>query len=37
MLHDIDFQNNLEARFFRAVMKDGIISVPPFESEEVKR
>ena len=37
MLHDIDFNNNMEARFFRAVMKDGIINVPPFESEEVKR
>lgn len=37
MLHDIDFNNDMEARFFRAVMKDGIISVPPFKSEEVRR
>ncbi len=37
ILHDIDFNNNLEARFFRAVMKDGVISVPPFASEEVRR
>lgn len=25
MLHDIDFKNNMEAQFFRAVMKDGVI------------
>jgi len=37
MLHDIDFTNNMESRFFRAVMKNGIITVPPFESMEVKR
>lgn len=37
MLHDIDYGNDMEARFFRAVMKDGIICIPPFESEEVKR
>ncbi len=37
MLHDIDFDNDMEARFFRAVMKDGIISVPPFESGEVRK
>jgi CRISPR-associated protein Cas5d len=29
MLHDIDFGNNREARFFRAVMRDGVIEVPP--------
>jgi CRISPR-associated protein Cas5d len=29
MLHDIDFGNNREARFFRAVMLDGVIEVPP--------
>lgn len=36
MLHDIDFGNNMEARFFRALMRDGIIDVPPFNGEEVK-
>ena len=36
MLHDIDFCNNLEAKFFRAEMIDGIITVPPFNAEEVK-
>lgn len=29
MLHDIDFGSNKEARFFRAVMRDGVIEVPP--------
>jgi CRISPR-associated protein Cas5d len=36
MLHDIDFKNGMEARFFRAIMKDGVITVPPFYSGEVK-
>ena len=31
MLHDIDFKNNMEARFFRARMVNGIIEVPPFK------
>jgi CRISPR-associated protein Cas5d len=35
MLHDIDFAHGNESRFFRATMKDGVIEVPPFESEEV--
>lgn len=30
MLHDIDFENNMEARFFRAVMRNGTVDVPPF-------
>jgi len=29
MLHDIDFENQMEAVFFRAIMRDGIIEVPP--------
>ena len=29
MLHDIDFGSNKEARFFRALMRDGVIEVPP--------
>jgi len=35
MLHDIDFAHNMEARFFRAEMVDGVIDVPPFESKGV--
>ena len=37
MLHDIDFAHGNESRFFRAVMKDGVIEVPPFLSDEVVR
>lgn len=36
MLHDIDFENDRTPRFFRAVMKDGVIDVPPFFGEEVR-
>jgi CRISPR-associated protein Cas5d len=36
MLHDIDFKNNMEAGFFRAVMNDGVINIPPVGSEMVK-
>ncbi len=28
MLNDVDFKNGMEAKFFRAVMRDGIIEVP---------
>ncbi|HPC94990.1 MAG TPA: type I-C CRISPR-associated protein Cas5c [Sedimentisphaerales bacterium] len=35
MLHDIDFANDMEARFFRAQMVDGVITVPPFDRKEV--
>lgn len=28
MLHDIDFENGMEAKFFRALMRDGIIDIP---------
>lgn len=35
MLHDIDFANGAEARFFRAELKDGMIDVPPFRSSKV--
>lgn len=35
MLHDIDFANGNESRFFRATMKDGVIEVPPYLSTEV--
>jgi len=36
MLHDIDFTNDMQAKFFRAEMIDGTIRVPPFMSEEVR-
>lgn len=35
MLHDIDFADNMEARFFRAEMIDGAIAVPAFQETEV--
>jgi len=31
MLHDINFKNNMEAKFFRVQMIDGVIDVPPFK------
>jgi CRISPR-associated protein Cas5 subtype I-C len=37
MLYDIDFADNMEPMFFRAVMRDGIVDVPAPESEEVRR
>ncbi len=37
MLHDIDFAHDNESRFFRAMMQDGVIDVPPFGSDEVVR
>jgi CRISPR-associated protein Cas5d len=36
MLHDIDFDDDMKAKFFRAVMREGIIQVPPFNAKEVK-
>jgi CRISPR-associated protein Cas5d len=36
MLHDIDFSNDMEPRFFHAVMHDGVVDIPPFESKEVR-
>ncbi len=36
MLHDIDFDHDMTPRFFRAVMRDGVIDVPPFECAEVR-
>lgn len=36
MLHDIDFANDMEARFFRAKMINGVIDVPPFKGGNVK-
>lgn len=31
MLQDIDFKNNMEAKFFRAKMINGVVEVPPFK------
>ena len=36
MLHDIDFDNDMTARFFRATLKDGVIEVPPLDAKEVR-
>jgi len=36
MLHDIDFEKSMEARFFRAIMRDGTIEIPHFNGKEVK-
>lgn len=36
MLHDIDFDHDKTARFFRAQMQDGLVVVPPLGSTEVK-
>lgn len=37
MLHDIDFDHGHMPHFFRAEMKNGVIEVPPFYAEEVKK
>ena len=36
MLHDLDYENGMEPRFFRATMRSGVIDVPPLHSGEVK-
>jgi CRISPR-associated protein Cas5d len=35
MLHDIDFENGMTPRFFRAVIRDGVIDVPAFDAAEL--
>jgi CRISPR-associated protein Cas5d len=37
MLLDIDFDNGMSPTFFRAIMRDGIIAVPPMNGSEVVR
>ncbi len=37
MLLDIDYQNDMAPRFFRATMIDGVIDVPPMRAVEVKQ
>ncbi|MEQ1529555.1 MAG: type I-C CRISPR-associated protein Cas5c [Methylococcales bacterium] len=36
MLHDIDFANGMMPHFFKAELKDGVITVPDFYGDEVK-
>jgi CRISPR-associated protein Cas5d len=36
MLHDLDFDDDMTPHFFRAVMRDGVIQVPPLVGREVK-
>ncbi len=36
MLHDMDFENDMEAKFFRAEMSNGVIEVPPLNGRGVK-
>lgn len=36
MLHDIDYARDMSPRFFHAVLRDGIMEVPPPDSPEVK-
>jgi CRISPR-associated protein Cas5d len=36
VLHDIDFAQDMTPRFFRAVMRRGVIEVPPLEAAEVQ-
>ena len=36
ILHDIDFSKQMQPRFFRAIMRDGVVDVPEFQSNEVR-
>ncbi len=36
MLHDIDYEHDRTARFFRATMRGGVIEVPALHGEEVR-
>ena len=36
MLHDMDYSNVASPRFFRAELQDGVVLVPPPDSEDVK-
>ncbi len=37
MLHDIDFDDGMTPRFFRALLRRGVMDVPPPSSKEVRR
>lgn len=36
LLHDIDFEDGMTPRFFRALLRNGVMDVPPWTSEGVK-
>lgn len=36
MLHDRNYMSDMAPRFFRAVLRDGVVEVPPPDSDEVK-
>ncbi|QEH32075.1 CRISPR-associated protein Cas5 [Aquisphaera giovannonii] len=37
VLNDIDFRDGMTPHFFRAVLRDGLVSVPPLGDREVRR
>jgi CRISPR-associated protein Cas5d len=37
MLHNIDFDDGMAPRFFRALLRDGVMDVPHLSSKEVRR
>ncbi len=37
MLYDFDFSNDIQPMFFRATLKDGVLQIPRYDSDEVKR
>jgi CRISPR-associated protein Cas5d len=37
VLHDIDFNDGMTPHFFRAILRDGVMDVPPLNSREVRR
>ena len=37
MLRDIDFSDGMTPHFFRAILRDGVMDVPPLNSREVRR
>jgi CRISPR-associated protein Cas5d len=34
LLHDIDFENGMTPRFFHAILRDGVMDVPPLPTRE---
>jgi len=37
MLHDIDYARGMQPRFFRASLTDGVLHVPAWDREEVRK
>lgn len=39
MLYDMDYADpeNITPLFFRGVLRDGVLEIPPWDSEEVRR